>query len=80
MSKSKQKVFGCGKCHWCGKEHLSNEGGWVINAERKNFCHYEDGCYDKYFKACKEIAHQQTTEGIYEWNKKVNYLLKKEKV
>jgi len=46
----------------------------------KNFCHYENGCYDKYFKACKEIAHQQTTEGIYEWNKKVNYLLKKEKV
>jgi hypothetical protein len=44
------------------KEHLSNEGGWVINVERKNFCDYEDGCYGKYFKACKEIAHQQTTK------------------
>ena len=74
MSKSKAKVFGCGKCHWCGKEHLSNEGGWVINAEGKNFCHYEGGCYDKYFKACREIAHKDTMkDSFYEWNKTTEY-------
>jgi hypothetical protein len=29
---------------------MSNEGGWVINAEKLNFCHsLEHSCYDIYF-------------------------------
>ena len=36
------------------KEHTSNEGGWIINAEHKVFCetHTEgvSSCFDKYLK------------------------------
>ena len=36
------------------KEHTSNEGGWIINAEHKLFCetHTEgvSSCFDKYLK------------------------------
>jgi len=35
----------------CKRQLLSNEGGWIINAEKKRFCHhYNNGlsCFDKY--------------------------------
>jgi hypothetical protein len=49
MSKTKVIFKSCGKCHLCGKEHMSNEGGWIINAEKLNFCYAkEDDCYDQY--------------------------------
>jgi hypothetical protein len=35
----------------CKRQLLSNEGGWIINAEKKRFCHHYDGglsCFDKY--------------------------------
>ena len=41
----------CGYCVMCKKQLLSNEGGWIINAEKKHFCHhYNNGlsCFDKY--------------------------------
>ena len=25
----------CGECHICKKEHYSEIGGWIINAEKK---------------------------------------------
>ena len=42
----------CGKCTICERELLSNEGGWIINAEKKYFCHEgRDGsCFDQYCK------------------------------
>ena len=50
MAKKKVILKSCGFCHICGKEHMSNEGGWVINAEKLNFCHsLEHSCYDIYF-------------------------------
>tara|TARA_R100000541_G_scaffold37294_1_gene45229 strand:- start:168 stop:383 length:216 start_codon:yes stop_codon:yes gene_type:complete len=42
----------CGYCVMCKKQLLSNEGGWIINAEKKHFCeHYgenTESCFDKY--------------------------------
>ena len=34
----------------CERELLSNDGGWIINAEKKYFCHDgKDGsCFDQY--------------------------------
>jgi hypothetical protein len=36
----------------CKRQLLSNEGGWIINAEKKHFCeHYglnTESCFDKY--------------------------------
>ena len=29
----------CGVCEECNKELLSNEGGWIITATKKYFCH-----------------------------------------
>ncbi len=50
MAKRKVILKSCGFCHMCGKEHMSNEGGWVINAEKLNFCHsLEHSCYEIYF-------------------------------
>ena len=54
MAKTKTILKSCGFCHWCGKEHMSNEGGWVINAEKLNFCYDGDGsCYDQYFNSVR---------------------------
>ena len=48
----KETVRLCGYCEECNKELLSNEGGWIINAEKKHFCeHYgvnTESCFDKY--------------------------------
>ena len=42
----------CGYCIMCKRQLLSNEGGWIINAEKKHFCeHYgenTESCFDKY--------------------------------
>ena len=41
----------CGYCLMCKRQLLSNEGGWIINAEKKYFCHHYNGtesCFDKY--------------------------------
>ena len=42
----------CGYCLMCKRQLLSNEGGWIINAEKKLFCeHYGENtqsCFDKY--------------------------------
>ena len=44
----------CGECHICKKEHYSEIGGWIINAEKKLFCetHTEgkESCFDEYIK------------------------------
>ena len=44
----------CGYCVMCKRQLLSNEGGWIINAEKKHFCeHYglnTESCFDKYIK------------------------------
>ena len=52
----KQAILTCGWCHLCEKELLSNEGGWIINGEKKYFCHDgKDGsCFDKYCITKKE--------------------------
>jgi len=43
----------CGYCLMCKRQLLSNEGGWIINAEKKYFCHHYnrgESCFDKYCK------------------------------
>ena len=52
-NKTKDRIFVCGYCNMCEKELLNNEGGWIINAEKKYFCHHYNGtesCFDKYIK------------------------------
>ena len=47
----KNVVIVCGYCLMCKRQLLSNEGGWIINAEKKYFCHHYNGtksCFDKY--------------------------------
>ena len=49
-NRSKRRVFICGYCVECNKELLNIDGGWIINAEHKHFCHHgKDGsCFDNY--------------------------------
>lgn len=62
MAKKKEILKSCGFCHVCGKEHLSNEGGWVINAEKLNFCYEGDGnCYDQYLANVRSERRQSTS-------------------
>ena len=48
------KVIKCGECHICKKPLMSNEGGWIVNAEKKYFCEpHKEGvksCFDEYLK------------------------------
>jgi hypothetical protein len=46
MAKKKIKEFHVGNCNVCNKEHKTTNGGWIINAEHKLFCH--GFCFDLY--------------------------------
>ena len=50
--KKQNSVRLCGICEECNRELLSNEGGWIINGDKKYFCHDgKDGsCFDNYCK------------------------------
>lgn len=80
MAKKKEILKSCGFCHMCGKEHMSNEGGWVINAERLNFCYDGDGsCYDIYFnnvRAKEKQANVYNKENDKRMNMYIEYLKK----
>ena len=39
MRKKKTKEFIVGTCGICNKEHRTPNGRWIINAEKKLFCH-----------------------------------------
>ena len=54
----------CGYCMMCKRQLLSNEGGWIINAEKKHFCHdgRDGSCFDKYCHIKKEAQCQDTME------------------
>ena len=62
---SKRKMVRiCGICNQCGKEMLSDAGGWIINAEKKHFCHdgRDGSCFDKYCHTKKEAQCRDTME------------------
>ena len=61
-NKAKNRTFICGYCDWCKKELLSDAGGWIINLERKYFCHNGKDvlCFDKYINYKKEIKNART--------------------
>jgi len=62
-NKSKALLI-CGWCNVCQKEMLSNEGGWIVNAEKKHFCHdgRDGSCFDKYVIEQQSIAEDATYE------------------
>ena len=55
-NKNRHREFVCGYCDWCKKELLNTMGGWIINAEKKHFCHdgREGSCFYKYSNIKKE--------------------------
>ena len=61
--RNKTTVLLCGKCEECGRELLSNEGGWIINAEKRYFCHNgRDGsCFDNYCQ--RKLKEQKDADG-----------------
>ena len=63
----KQAVLTCGWCHVCEKELLSNAGGWIINADKKYFCHEgrEGSCFDNY---CQRKLKEKQNAGTL-WKK-----------
>jgi hypothetical protein len=56
-TKKKNTVFFCGNCQWCNKELTSDMGGWIVNAEKKHFCHngLDGSCFDKYCESKSSI-------------------------
>ena len=57
--KSKKQIsIKCGTCTMCDKPMMSDEGNWIINAEKKFFCerHFanEHSCFDEYLRQYKE--------------------------
>ena len=55
----------CGYCEECGKQLISDAGGWIITATKKYFCHDgKDGsCFDNY--CVLKLKKQQ--ENNYVW-------------
>jgi len=56
--RSKEQIIICGKCEVCNKELTSIMGGWIVNAEKKRFCHngIDELCFDKYINNRKNNA------------------------
>ena len=55
----------CGYCLMCKRQLLSNEGGWIINAEKKYFCHYYNNgqsCFDKYINIGDKNVRKENEE------------------
>ena len=57
--KSKRNLsIQCGTCLMCDKPMMSNEGDWIVNAEKKFFCEpHKEGvksCFDEYLKQYQE--------------------------
>ena len=55
----KNVVIVCGYCLMCKRQLLSNEGGWIINAEKKYFCHHyncTESFFDKYINKDNNYA------------------------
>ena len=62
--KKKSTVLLCGTCEECGRQLLSNEGGWIISYNNKKYyCH--DGksgsCYDNYCE--RKLKEQKDANG-----------------
>tara|TARA_R100001510_G_scaffold19427_1_gene16939 strand:+ start:121 stop:351 length:231 start_codon:yes stop_codon:yes gene_type:complete len=58
----------CGYCEVCNKQLMSDEGGWIITAEKKYFCHDgKDGsCFDSY---CIKQLQLRSEDATYEKEK-----------
>ena len=67
----KEVVRLCGICEECNKELLSNEGGWIITASKKYFCHdgRDGSCFDNY---CERKLKEKQYAGTL-WKKKFSY-------
>ena len=48
--RKKNQSLICGYCETCNRELMSDEGGWIITANKQYFCHDgKDGsCFDLY--------------------------------
>jgi hypothetical protein len=44
--KKKVREFIAGRCGICNHEYMASDGGWIVNAEHKLFCHHY--CFDLY--------------------------------
>lgn len=45
-TKKKVREFIAGNCNICNHFYMANDGGWIVNAENKIFCH--NYCFDLY--------------------------------
>ena len=48
--RSKEQILICGYCEVCGKQLMSDKGNWIVNAEKKKFCHNskDELCFNQY--------------------------------
>ena len=58
VKSKKQRIIKCGTCLMCDKVLMSDEGGWIVNANQDYFCENhrsnEHSCFDEYLKQKKE--------------------------
>ena len=87
--KKKSTVLVCGYCKECGKQLLSDEGGWIVTHKKEYFCHDgKDGsCFDNYceLKYKQQQQEKQNANGrkkevqLYESWKEKSKSIRKEK-
>jgi len=55
------KIFFCGVCSVCKRNHYSNENYWIITASRVNLCRIP--CWDEYIaNTSKYIGHKTLSD------------------
>ena len=66
--RNKTQSLICGYCETCNRELMSDEGGWIITAEKKYFCHEgkNGSCFDNY---CVKQLQLRSEDATYEKEK-----------
>ncbi len=63
--RKKHQSLICGYCETCNRQLMSDEGGWIITANKQYFCHdgRDGSCFDNY---CV-LKLKQQKENNYVW-------------
>ena len=69
--RKKNQSLICGYCETCNRQLMSDEGGWIITANKQYFCHDgKDGsCFDNY--CVLKLEQQKAKTQITDLQKKV---------
>jgi len=64
----KERIFLCGVCIVCDRNHYSNEGYWIVTAAKTHLC--KEPCWDEYLANPSKYMPQKTLSEAPELTKR----------